>query len=198
MARSGMFGEKGMETASKTTFLSLGDYLSSEELSPRRREYVSGYIYTVPENTTTHNEIAGNLIARLHGHLRGKPCRLFAFEIKVHFFAPAQEIIYYPDLMVACDPREKESHVIRYPKIVIEVLSGETERIDRHEKFWNYTQIETLQEYVLVAQDKMEVTIFRRAQDWKAEIANRAEQEIRLDSVKFTMQAGAIYEGVPV
>src|SRR5687767_10087930 len=84
----------------------------------------------------------------------------------------------------------------RYPSVIIEVLSESTERIDRHEKFSNYTQIETLQEYVLADQDRMEVTIFRRSRDWKPEILSQPEQEMRLESVNFKMRVSAIYENL--
>ncbi len=50
---------------------------------------------------------------------------------------------------------------------MIEVLSESTEAVDRREKLISYRQIETLQEYVLVAQDRMEVTVFRRGDDFR-------------------------------
>jgi Uma2 family endonuclease len=187
-----------METALKTTFVSVDEYLSGEELSDVRHEYVAGVVYAMAGTSDPHNTIAGNFFAALHSHLRGSKCRLFISDIKAYVQTADYEIFYYPDVMVTCDARDTERHFKRYPTLIIEVLSDSTERIDRHEKFRNYTQIETLQEYVLVSQDKMEVTVFRRAQDWKAEIANRADQEIRLDSVQFKVQIGAIYEGVTI
>jgi Uma2 family endonuclease len=187
-----------METALETSFLTVSDYLAGEEVSDVRHEYVAGVVYAMAGTSVAHNTIAGNLFAALHTHLRGGKCRVYISDIKARLLIGNNDVFYYPDVMVSCDPRETATHFAEYPTLIIEVLSETTERIDRHEKFWSYTQIETLQEYVLVSQDKMEVTIFRRAQDWKAETLNRTEQEIRLDSVKFTMPAGAIYEGVPV
>lgn len=70
------------------------------------------------------------------------------------------DISYHPDLMVVCDPRDTDRYFKRFPKVVGEVLSEATERTDRREKFWSYMQIETLEEYVLVAHDRMEVTAF--------------------------------------
>ena len=69
---------------------------------------------------------------------------------------------------------------------------------DRREKFLSYTQIETLEEYVLAAQDKMEVTIFRRANEWKPEVLRLPEQEAHLSSLDFKLPLRDVYEGVKV
>lgn len=106
--------------------------------------------------------------------------------------------MYYPDVMVTCDPRDTDRYFSRFPKVLIEVLSPETERTDRREKFLSYTQIETLEEYVLVAQDKMEVTVFRRANKWQPEIANKPDLQLRLPSLDFALPLSAVYEGVKV
>lgn len=82
------------------------------------------------------------------------------------------------DLIVTCDPRDTERYFKRFPKVLIEVLPPDTERIDRREKFSSYTQIESLEEYILVAQDQMEVTIFRRANNWRPEVANQPRQQL--------------------
>jgi Uma2 family endonuclease len=80
--------------------------------------------------------------------------------------------------------------------VLIEVLSESTERTDRREKFLCYIQIETLEEYILVAQDKMEVALYRRATDWQPEILRQPEQTLRLPSLDFSLPLSAVYEGV--
>ena len=70
--------------------------------------------------------------------------------------------------------------------------------MDRREKFLSYVQIETLEEYVLVAQDKMEVTIFRRASQWEPEVLRLPEQEARLASLNFGLALRDVYEGVKI
>jgi len=76
------------------------------------------------------------------------------------------------------------------------VLSESPEAIDRREKYLNYRQLETLEEYVLVAQDQVEVTVFRRSQQWQGEILKKRSQELRFESLKFAMPLNLIYEGV--
>ena len=52
---------------------------------------------------------------------------------------------------------------VQLPTLIVEVLSPSTETIDRREKKMNYLQVQTLEEYVLVAQERREVTLFRCA-----------------------------------
>ena len=72
------------------------------------------------------------------------------------------------------------------------------ERIDRREKRWSYQQIETLEEYVLVAQDRIEVTVFRRANGWRPEVLNKPDQSLALASLEFSLPLSGVYEGVKV
>jgi Uma2 family endonuclease len=95
---------------------------------------------------------------------------------------------------VTCDPRDTERYFKTFPKVLIEVLSPDTERIDRREKFSSYTQIESLEEYILVAQDQTEVTVFRRAKNWRPEVANQPQQQLRIESLDFTLSLSAIYD----
>jgi Uma2 family endonuclease len=68
--------------------------------------------------------------------------------------------------------------------------------VDKREKFFAYTSIETLEEYVLVAQDAREVTIFHRATNWKAETVSGARATLKLESLGFKIPFASIYEGV--
>ena len=77
-------------------------------------------------------------------------------------------------------------------------MSESTERIDRREKRWSYQQIETLEEYVLVAQNRMEVTLFRRANQWRPEVLTKPDQTLALASLEFSLPLSGVYEGVKV
>jgi Uma2 family endonuclease len=99
-------------------------------------------------------------------------------------------------VIVTCDRRDNDQRFVRHPKLIIEVLPETTERVDRREKFLTYTTIESLQEYVLVAQDKREVTVFRREAKWKAESVAGARAVLALASLGIKLPLAAIYEGV--
>jgi Uma2 family endonuclease len=98
--------------------------------------------------------------------------------------------------MVTCDPRDTGPIYARFPKLIVEVLSDSTERTDRREKFWSYVRIETLEEYILAAQDKMEVRVFRRSNDWKPEIYSQPDQGIEIQSLRLRLPLRELYEGL--
>ena len=143
-----------------------------------------------------HNVISLNLASALRAHLRGKPCRVFMADVKVRLQIAHADIFYYPDVMVVCDPQDTERLFKRHPRVLVEVLSPETERTDRREKFLNYTQIASLEEYVLVAQDRREAIAFRRANQWQPEVLRQAHEGLRFASLEFALPLEAVYEGV--
>ena len=187
-----------MTALEKSQFISVEEYLEGEPLSEVRHEYIAGVVYAMAGTSDEHSFIVGNLHAALHSHLRGKSCRLFMLDAKVRLQAADDDIFYYPDLMVACDARDKDRFFKRFPRVLVEVLSKSTERIDRREKFLSYTQIETLEEYILVAQDKMEVTLYRRVNQWHPEVLKTGAQSLPLASIDFSIPLAAIYECVNV
>ena len=187
-----------MEATLRSEFISADDYLEGEKVAETKHEFVAGHVYAMAGASEEHNLIVTNLVASLHAHLRGKPCRLFATDMKVRLLVSTTDIFYYPDLMVTCDARDTDRYFKRFPKVLIEVLSPDTERTDRREKFLSYTQIETMEEYVLVAQDTKEITVFRRGNHWRAELLAKPDQQLRLASIDFALSLGAVYEGVKV
>ncbi|PWU17200.1 MAG: hypothetical protein C5B50_11785 [Verrucomicrobia bacterium] len=185
-----------MQAAEQLHNLSVEDYLAGEQTSAVRHEYIGGVAYAMAGASDEHIALCMNLAFALRNHLRGGPCRVQMSEGKVRLLLANQDILYYPDVMVFCDPRDTDRYFKRYPKVLIEVLSESTEGIDRREKFLSYRQIETLEEYVLVAQDGIEVTVFRRAQNWAAELVRGSEQFLVVPSIHFKLPLRSLYEGV--
>jgi Uma2 family endonuclease len=185
-----------MQLAARLDGVSVEDYLASEEGSEVKHEYVSGALYAMAGATKEHNQIAGNIYAAVRSALRGGPCRAFFADVKVRLKIMDEDVFYYPDVLVGCDPRDTHAHYLVFPKVIFEVLSTATEKLDRREKKWNYRTIETLEEYVLVAQDRIEVTAFRRASGWQPEVVSKLGQEIEIKSLRLSLPVSAIYEEV--
>ena len=185
-----------MEVLKLRELVSVADYLAGEPISEFRHEYIGGEIHAMAGASEEHNAISGNLFAALLSHLKGRRCRAFIHDMKVRLQIAGDDIFYYPDVMVACDPRDTDRYFKRFPTVIVEVLSPETERTDRREKFLSYQQIETLEEYVLVAQDKSEVTVFRRVNQWRPEIVREAGDSLQLPSLGFTLPVGEVYDRV--
>ena len=185
-----------MQAVEHAASISVEDYLAGELKSEVRHEYLRGLVYAMAGTSGEHNIICQNLLIALRSHLRGKPCQVFMESVKLRLRTAHEDIFYYPDLIVTCDPRDTEGYFKKFPKVLLEVLSPDTERIDRREKFSGYTQIDSLEEYILVAQDPTEVIVFRRATHWRSEAANQPQQQLRIESLDFTLSLPAIYDGV--
>ena len=106
---------------------------------------------------------------------------------------------YYPDLLVSCTDigTEPDSYYETQPRLIVEVLSRSTEARDRLEKRLNYQTLESLKEDVLIAQDKIEVDIYRcLSPEWEHERCS-AGAIITLRSINFALPTADVHENVP-
>jgi Uma2 family endonuclease len=141
-------------------YFSPDEYLQIEEKSPIKHEYVNGRLYAMVGASQAHNTIAGNLLTALRSHIRGSGCRVFISDMKVCI--EHRNCYYYPDVVVSCDQRDQETPIsLRFPRLIVEILSDSTEAFDRGDKFQDYQTIESLQEYVLISSKRQLVQCFR-------------------------------------
>lgn len=182
--------------SAQLSYLSEADYLAGEELPGPRHEYVNGQVFAMAGASKAHGTVAGNIFVAIRPHLRGTPCRAWMADMKVR--VAAASAYYYPDIVATCaesDLRpEAPQNYVAAPKLVVEVLSPGTEKLDRREKWFAYRQLESLEEYVLVDQERQWVEVFRRnAAGWMQEIAGAGES-ITLASLGLTLALAEIYE----
>lgn len=177
--------------------LTVEAYLQGELRSEVRHEYVNGEVFAMVGAGVAHNIIALNVASALRNHLRDGPCQGFVSDVKVHIKEADDERFYYPDVFVACDPRDGEPYYRDHPRLIVEVLSEHTERNDRSDKFYAYRRIPTLMEYVLVAQDVQRVEVYRRETSWDLELYGKG-QRFRLDSADMELSVAEVYESVEV
>lgn len=175
--------------------ISVEEYLQGELVSDIRHEYSNGDVYAMAGVKRAHDTITTNLIAGLHAHLRGTPCRVHSGEMKVRVQTAHQDHFFYPDLHVTCSPSDRHEHYNAEPRLIVEVLSDATERYDRAEKFHHYRQLASLQEYVLIAQDTQRVECYRRDAQWDLQLFGQ-DQVVELVSIGLRISIGDIYEGV--
>ncbi|MEO1378328.1 MAG: Uma2 family endonuclease, partial [Cyanobacteria bacterium J06635_10] len=150
-----------MVANSQFQYMSPQEYLEWEKTQELRYEYIDGEVFAMTGGTKSHNRIALNLFAELDGFLAEKGCDVFISDVKVQV-SPSGPY-HYPDVVVTCDNRDKESiDLVQYPCLIVEVLSPSTEAFDRGKKFTRYRQSTTLQEYVLIESDEIGVECFRR------------------------------------
>ena len=170
--------------------------MTGEQESQVKHEYSGGLVYAMAGASREHNLIAGNIYAAFLQHLRSGPCRPFISDVKVLLTVLGGDVSYYPDVMVGCDPRDTHRLYLRYPKLIVEVSSESTERLDRREKLWAYQSIQTLEDYLIASQQRSEVTLFTKAGGWTGEILNQPQENIFLKSIALTLPLALIYQGV--
>ena len=178
----------GMSALLKSELLiSVDDYLSGELISEVRHEYVGGEVYAMAGASHVHNIIALNLAAALHQHLEGSPCAPYVSDMKVKVKSAREELFYYPDVMVACDPSDNARLWREKPILIVEVSSPETSRIDAREKNWAYQTIPSLEVYVMISQSECAVTLYRRATGWMPEVITDPAGALEVAPLKFTL-----------
>ena len=176
------------------------DYLAAERLAVEaKHEYVAGQIYAMTGASYHHNLITANLTSELHNQLKARPCTVLTSDMRVHIeVANAGK---YPDIVVICDEPEfydKRHDVIENPIFLVEVLSPSTEAYDRGGKFSIYRSLPSLEEYVLIAQDRHQVEVFSRQTDgrWLLSEFTGPEAVVSFESIKCQTPLQEIYHKV--
>ncbi len=179
-----------------TNDISPEEYLAREEVSSVKHEYINGQVYAMAGASDAHVTISLNLASALRSYLRGSGCRVYMSDMKAHI--ETANTFYYPDVMVTCDARDQAlpNHK-KYPCLIVEVLSESTEAFDRGDKFANYQQLPTLQEYILINQKRQRLECFRRNAEglWVLHTYTQ-DSEIHLASIDFRTSIDSLYEDV--
>ena len=149
--------------AKKLPKLTLTEYIAQEQESDTKYEYHDGKIFALAGGSINHGLLCGNIYSEIRSELKKKKskCKSFTSEIKLNI--KDQNSYVYPDTMVVCgdiERSEQDEHSVVNPILIVEVLSKSTANYDRGDKFFLYKQILTLQEYVLIEQDKAQVDVF--------------------------------------
>jgi Uma2 family endonuclease len=172
------------------------EYFAWEEQQNLRHEYLDGEIYAMTGGSLNHSEIASNFNFLLKAHLQPGICRVLTSDARVKIHGSDDYV--YPDLSVTCSDLDRNAiQFVSEPCLVIEVLSPSTEAYDRHNKFKLYRRSPSLQEYVLVNTEQIEVEVFRKNDRNRWEILNLgAGDVVELESVNFTFPIEQLYQGI--
>jgi Uma2 family endonuclease len=186
-------------TTQTITYVTPDEYLAGERLSESRSEYLDGVVCAMTGASANHIQIVGNLTIELGTQLRARDCRVFPIDMKVRL--PDSRKFFYPDVTIVCGElqfHDNRRDIILNPVLIIEVLSESTEAFDRGAKFQAYQTLDSLKEYVLVAQDRPVVEQFVRQADgkWTYTSVTGLEGSLSLPSVECTLNLSAVYDKV--
>ena len=172
-------------------YLSADAYLQYELHADLKHQLIDGELYAMGGASKNHNLLAGNIYSELRNHLKGTSCLTFMADMKVR----VGDNFYYPDVMVVCAKDNENEYYQTAPVIIIEVLSKSTRRFDQTHKRLRCQAIPTLQEYVLIEQDKGEIQVFSRDQHWQSAYYYLGDQ-ITFRPLDVTVSVEAIYAQV--
>jgi Uma2 family endonuclease len=175
------------------------DYLAWERQQETRHEFLNGQIFSMTGASRAHKVLCGNMFATLHSQLRGKPCEVYANDMRVKVSETG--MYTYPDIVVACgEPRFEDQAVdtLLNPVLIIEVLSDSTERYDRGAKFTHYRSIASLQEYLLVSQTECRIEHYLRqpGNHWLLTEYQDFHDRIDLNSLGSQLTLSEVYERI--
>lgn len=175
------------------------EYLRFENEAETRHELEDGVVIDMAGGSLEHSRLGANVITALGNAVRGGPCAVYSNDLRV---AVPRKLRYrYPDATVVCGEAAvvpDDEHTITNPTLVVEVLSPSTERRDRGVKAEDYRSIPTLQQYVLVAQDRAYVERYTRSAegDWLLRTFFGLDAVVPLDAIGARLALSDVYAGV--
>jgi Uma2 family endonuclease len=179
---------------------SLEDWLEGERAAlEQRNEYVAGEVFAMTGASMGHNGIVANIVGELRAQMKGRPCQVYANDMKV--LIRAADAATYPDLVGYCGEPELldgRRDVLLNPSLIVEVLSDSTEAYDRGAKFVLYRQIPSLREYLLVSQSQVLAELYTSIGDgrWTISDYRSPADRIHLPSLDCTLAMAEIYDKV--
>jgi Uma2 family endonuclease len=174
-------------------------YLALDRAAEFRSEFLDGEMIAMSGGSMRHADLQANLLGELFAALRGSDCRMYASDFRVRV---SQTPMYaYPDALVVCGKpilADERQDILLNPVVIFEVLSPSTEKYDRGVKFQHYRMIESLRDYILVAQDAVRVEHYTRgdANTWTLRDQQTFDDELKIASIGVSLSLRRIYDRV--
>jgi len=179
--------------------VSVDEYLAMDEASEVRLEFIDGVVVAMAGASYHHNVIVSNALVGIGGRLKASPYRALSSEMRTKL-ATVRDYVY-PDVVVVCGEPEIEKRSgesIVNPRVVFEVLSPSTTRLDRGRKAQLYRAMPSLQAYATVEQDAPNIELMARndADEWVVTGYDSREAVLPLACLGIELPLQEIYDGV--
>lgn len=181
--------------------MTLEEYLDFDYNAEGRFEFYDGKVFEMSGGSPEHSLLGNRIGFLLQREVIGKKCSVYNSE--VHIKVPAMPPYRYADVSALCGEPCYENYgnqrLLVNPTLIVEVLSPSTEEFDRDLKFKAYKSIESLQEYLLVSQEKIFVTLYTRYNEKFWFQSEYVEGEtLELKSLECGLKVDEIYQGISV
>ena len=167
--------------------LTLGEFLDWERSQPERYEFDGVQPVAMTGGSRIHSRVGTRLLVALGTRVKA-PCEAFGPDLKVNTIGRVR----YPDVSVVCAASDDDSDIVE-PTVVCEVVSPSTALTDRRVKAIEYAAVSGVLVYVVLEQDRPEVTIRRRSASWEAEPVAGLEAVLELPEIGVSIPMTAIY-----
>lgn len=180
-------------------FIQPEEYLAMEREATDRHEYYKGEVFLMSGASFKHNVIEDNIRVLIGSHLKGKNCRSFGSNLRVHI--PSNTLYTYPDVLIVCDEPKFADDVfdtLLNPSVLIEILSPSTANYDRGTKWDLYREIESLKEYILLDSTAVHLVHYTKNSDgtWTLSELKSKEQSFTMPTIGLQLSMADVYEGV--
>jgi len=174
------------------------EYFELLEKSDERLEYQDGVVEGMSGASPEHNDIESQLFGELFGRLSGSNCAVLTPNQAL--FVPSRNAYYFADLSVVCGQPERVMRrgigCLTNPTVVVEVLSPTTSMKDESDKFYAYTALKSVREYLIVFSDRYCVKLHERSTSdevWKSTIYQELDEEFELKSCGVKLKLRDVY-----
>jgi Uma2 family endonuclease len=186
-------------TSQPKNLLTPEEYLAIERNAEFKSEYFAGEMFAMAGASRQHNLIVSNLIRMLGNQLLERECNVYPSDMRVKITKTGKYT--YPDVAISCSEElfeDEYKDTLLNPVVIIEVLSESTEAYDRGKKFENYQNIDSLHEYVLVAQEPCRIEQYIRQNDkaWTYFEFHEANDIVQLTTIKCELSLKDVYAKV--
>mgnify|MGYP001063548831 FL=1 len=173
--------------------MTLAELEALEERTGQRHELWQGQPVAMTGGTAAHNLVALGLYRAVYPQLK-PDCRAFVADVKLRLDEADGGDTTYPDMMVVCNPLTGNRQT--RPILVAEVLSDSSVRRDRVDKLRAYSALDSLQAYLILSQQDVEVDVYLRTTQWQRERYQGLASTIELAALEMRLALGDIYADV--
>ena len=167
------------------------EYLEWEAQQELRHEFVDGRLSAMTSDVD-RERVAMNFSNMLKNNLQSTVFRVFDADVKVQILE--SNSFLYPDVSVSGDVHDRSANkFISHPCLIVEVLSPSNEADNRGGRFALYRPMTSLQEYVLVSADPIELNVHQLNErgEWEFSLYESGDV-VELKSVNFTFEIESV------
>jgi Uma2 family endonuclease len=171
---------------------SVEEYFELEKKAEIRHEFVNGKIIPMPGESKNANLIASNCNRTLFISLDEKGYNIFQNDVRT--IVKDRKIYRYPDVVVAPESDNEDSHHIKSPVLLIEVTSENSSKTDHDDKLKEYGAMPSVEYYLIISQYEMLVEVYtRQTNGWLYNIYAEPDEVIEFPKLEAQLTLKEIY-----